>query len=380
MKPVTRVDVPPVRRVQAWFRRAFGGCTWQGIGLIATLCVLNALRKMGFELDRSLHGWKPFLGWVRMTAFEATLGCVVAVPVALAVVAVSNLGPREPRRRLAAYVIAILLSCMVGVKLMLLLQLGVPEHQSRLDPYFVALVRYALFSALVAAIFVYLRAAEQSTMRMNDAHGARARFTQQMEAARLRMLQAQVEPHFLFNALANMRGLYASDPRSAEQMLDNLAQYFAAALPQLRSGNSNLGQEADLTRAYLEIQAIRMGKRLAFEVDVPPELRAVPLPPLMLLTLVENAIKHGLAPSREGGTVRITAQRVEEDLVLRVADSGGGFTRTSGKGTGLANVRARLTLMYGPRGRLALGRNVPQGVVATIAIPLVAERVESVAA
>ena len=113
MKPVTRVDVPPVRRVQAWFRRAFGGCTWQGIGLIATLCVLNALRKMGFELDRSLHGWKPFLGWVRMTAFEATLGCVVAVPVALAVVAVSNLGPREPRRRLAAYVIAILLSWMI---------------------------------------------------------------------------------------------------------------------------------------------------------------------------------------------------------------------------------------------------------------------------
>jgi sensor histidine kinase YesM len=244
------------------------------------------------------------------------------------------------------------------------------EHESLLDPAIVAVVRYALLCALVAVIFVYLRVADESAARADAAERDRARFVQRMEEARLKMLQAQIEPHFLFNTLANVRSLHATAPREAEKMLDNLMTYFAAALPQMRAADSTLGQEAALTNSYLEIQAIRMGRRLAFDVDIPEALANAPFPPLMLLTLVENAIKHGLSSLREGGAVRVGASAHDQELQVRVADSGRGFTRTSGRGTGLANIRARLGAMHGEAGRLSLAKNIPHGVVATITIPL----------
>ena len=138
----------------------------------------------------------------------------------------------------------------------------------------------------------------------------------------------------------------------------------------MRAADSTLGREAALTTSYLEIQAIRMGRRLAFDVDIPDALAGVPFPPLMLLTLVENAIKHGLAPQPGGGAVRVDASLHDRELRVRVADSGRGFTQTSGRGTGLANVRARLAAIHGESGRLSLSRNLPQGIVATIALPL----------
>src|SRR5690606_14158715 len=144
----------------------------------------------------------------------------------------------------------------------------------------------------------------------------------------------------------NVRSLHATASPAADQMLDNLMKYFAAALPHMRASASTLGQEAALTTSYLEIQAIRMGRRLAFDVDIPDVLAGVPFPPLMLLTLVENAIKHGLAPQPGGGAVRVDASLHDRELRVRVSDSGRGFTQTSGRGTGLANVRARLAAMY----------------------------------
>ncbi len=147
-------------------------------------------------------------------------------------------------------------------------------------------------------------------------------------------------------------------------------RYFEVALPQMRATDSTLDREAALTRSYLEIQRIRMGHRLEFDIDIPESLRRAPVPPMMLVTLVENAIKHGLAPLREGGHVGISATAIGTELQVRVADSGRGFTQTSGGGTGLANIRARLAAMYGAAGRLTLALNSPRGVVATIAVPL----------
>ena len=125
----------------------------------------------------------------------------------------------------------------------------------------------------------------------------------------------------------------------------------------------------DLAESYLAVQKLRMGRRLNFAIDVPHDLREAPLPPMMLLTLVENAIKHGLSPLPEGGFVRISAEAVQGALRVRVADSGGGFVRTSGGGTGLANLRARLSALSGNPGRLELGRNEPRGITATITLP-----------
>jgi len=355
------------------------GLTLKGMSLIALLCLINAARRTSRSLDLALSlGSLPafVVDWLVNTVQATALGLIVAVPVAIAVVVAYNRGPRRPSLRYPALAVAVVASCIAGVTLMIAVEAwagwAYVEDQSRLDPVIVAMVRYALLCALVAAIFVFLRAADESAARAEEAERDRARFVQRMDEARLRMLQAQIEPHFLFNTLANVRSLYGMSLPDAERMLDNVMRYLAAALPQMRAADSTLAREAALTTAYLEIQGIRMGRRLAFEVEIPEALRSVPFPPLMLLTLVENAIKHGLAPLPEGGTVSVSAvvSKVDE-LQLRIADSGRGFVRTSGKGTGLANVRARLAAMYGASGRLILAKNMPQGVVATIAVPLV---------
>src|SRR5438477_1670136 len=195
------------------------------------------------------------------------------------------------------------------------------------------------------------------------------RMSQQVTEAKLSALQAQVEPHFLYNTLASVQALTEVDPQKASAMTAHLIQYLRNALPKMRDSVSTVGQEVELVRAYLNILQMRMGKRLAFEIDVPPELVDASFPPLMLPSLVENAIKHGLEPQREGGTVRIAAQADGERLRLIVADTGRGFGETLGSGVGLTNVRERLAGLYGDAARLTLEANTPLGVKATIEVP-----------
>jgi sensor histidine kinase YesM len=355
----------------------FAGLTWNGWGIVGLLCVINAARRTSRDLDRDIPPGETIefaVDWLLKTLQGAASGLIVAVPVALAIVATYNLAPRKPWVRNLALAVAVASSCAVGVALMAAVEAGFSlsflEDQSLLNPLAVGLVRYGLLSSLVALMFVYLRAADESSMRAQEAERDRERFEQRMEEARLKMLQAQIEPHFLFNALANVRGLHEDAPALAERMLDNLVRYFAAALPQMRNAHATLGQEAAMATAYLEIQAIRMGRRLEFEVDIPLRLYDVPFPSLMLLTLVENAIKHGLAPLSEGGTLRVSATNEDGMLRLCDADSGVGFVQTSGGGTGLANIRARLAALHGNTATLKLSRNTPRGVVAIIDVPL----------
>lgn len=188
-------------------------------------------------------------------------------------------------------------------------------------------------------------------------------------AARLQLLQAQVEPHFIFNALANVRRLLRTDPSEARILLTDLLRYFEEALPALRAETSTLGREAALVRAYLAVHQVRMGPRLRAEVDVPDELLDRPVPPMVLLTLVENALKHGLQPMVEGGSVQVQARSREGRITLTVADTGRGMGSASGHGTGLANLRARLRATYGAVASLSLAVNEPRGVVATVTLP-----------
>jgi LytS/YehU family sensor histidine kinase len=233
-------------------------------------------------------------------------------------------------------------------------------------------LRYAALGALFTAVYVYARNAKESTARALQASLDRQRLDAQMDEARLQVLQAQIEPHFLFNTLATVRRLYHTTPGSAIATLDNLMHYLSVALPQMRSSESTLGREAALAESYLAIQQLRMGRRLGFDVDIPHALRAVPMPPMMLVTLIENAIKHGLASLPEGGFVRVNASTERGRLRVSVADSGRGFVGTSGAGTGLANIRARLAALYGPAGRLELQLNHPRGITATIELPVAA--------
>jgi signal transduction histidine kinase len=210
--------------------------------------------------------------------------------------------------------------------------------------------------------------------RRNEQRAAAQTATEkELTVARLNLLHAQVEPHFLYNTLASAQLLTRTDPAQADRMLGHLIQYLRHSLPSSDESLSTLGDELERTRAYLEIIRIRMGARLAMEVDVPDALRAIALPPMMLQTLVENAIKHGLEPKPGGGTVWIFARRDEDRVMVTVADNGQGFgVATGGTGIGLKNVRERLRLLYGERASLAVVANVPDGVAATITVPAMA--------
>ncbi len=196
---------------------------------------------------------------------------------------------------------------------------------------------------------------------------------QQLEA-QLLALNAQIEPHFLFNTLANVKRLYETAPERGRDMLVSLIAYLRAALPSMRRSESTLGQELDLVRSYLTILQMRMGERLAFEIEAEPALLAAQLPPMVLPTLVENAIKHGLSPLPEGGHIMISARQREDQLMLEVRDNGQGFAASSGSGVGLANTRARLAALFGTGAALELEALRPRGVVARVRLPLGAAR------
>ena len=203
---------------------------------------------------------------------------------------------------------------------------------------------------------------------------ARARETEtekELTVAKLSLLHAQVEPHFLYNTLASAQLLTRSDPAKADRMLGNLISYLRHSLPRAEASLSTLGEEVERTRAYLEIMKIRMGERLAMQIQVPDALSAVPMPPMMLQTLAENAIKHGLEPLAEGGNVWISARVAGDRASVTVADDGRGFSEDGGgTGIGLKNVRERLRLAYGDAATLSIGANFPKGVAATLTVPV----------
>jgi signal transduction histidine kinase len=209
--------------------------------------------------------------------------------------------------------------------------------------------------------------------RGEQASAAQTAVQKELTEAKLHLLHAQVEPHFLYNTLASAQLLVRSDPARAESMLGHLIQYLRRSLPSAQDEVSTLGAELERALAYLEILKIRMGERLQVQVDVPEPLRATPMPAMMLQTLVENAIKHGLEPRTGGGTVWIRARASDDGVAVTVADDGDGFNaKTSGSGIGLKNVRERLRLRYNGDANLSVIANFPAGVAATITVPATA--------
>ena len=197
----------------------------------------------------------------------------------------------------------------------------------------------------------------------------------QVVEARMAAMQAQVEPHFLFNTLASIEHLIQTDPQRASQMQRNLIALLRASMPTMRETNDggvrDLGRELSVIRPYLEILKVRMEERLTTEIDVPEGLMSAEFPPMMVQTLVENAIKHGLEPKPEGGHLMVKAEIVHGKLAVTVSDTGLGFGRaaTAGTGVGLANIRERLQLLYGPKAALTISENPGGGTRAVIAVP-----------
>lgn len=207
--------------------------------------------------------------------------------------------------------------------------------------------------------------------RLERLNAASAVIEQQATRARLQMLQAQIEPHMLFNTLANLQGLITLDPVRAQLLLDQLIVYLRATLTSSRTATTTLAHEFDLMQAYLELMSVRMGKRLTYRLDLPKELRDVAVAPMLLQPLVENALKHGLEPKLEGGTILVSARQDAACLILQVSDTGLGLGPTSSTSSqvGVANVQARLQALHGTAARLTLIPNFPAGTLAQLTLP-----------
>ena len=221
-----------------------------------------------------------------------------------------------------------------------------------------------LFTACAGAgISYFFYAASKSSYLIRELETTR----QQATEAQLKLLQSQLEPHMLFNTLANLRVLIATDPARATLMLDHLIDYLRATLSASRATSHSLADEFDRLQDYLALMAVRMGPRLTYSLDLPPELAAQPVPTLLLQPLVENAIKHGLEAKIEGGSVTVSARREGDNVVLDVIDSGVGLTE--GNGFGLMQVRERLQAAYGNQANIYLGASYAGFTRASIAFP-----------
>ena len=320
---------------------------------------------------------EPLDVWFSRFAFDMAYHATVGFPILVAAVWTRRHFSARGARQYAVAAGAIALATALPV---LAWELGfflaTPYvHDPEVTPVIIALAlatdvfRYWSVGLAITSAWLYLCTEAEHGAAIEACALDTARMDREIAEARLQMLEAQIEPHFLFNTLAHVRRLYEIDPSAGASMLGNLKDYLSIALPQMRDGGSTLGREIDHVVAYLGIQQIRMGRRLAFAMDVPDGLRGMRMPSLMILTLVENAVKHGVGPRVEGGRIDVRATTAEGRLRIDVADDGRGFVQSAGGGTGLANIRARLASSYGPAAGLSLALNASGGVTATIVLP-----------
>lgn len=306
------------------------------------------------------------LGWIEI-ACERVL---VALFIAVALVIATRRAAQRPLTRASLIAAAIMGGAAAGA--MALYAMDSPGVPRDMPAVFGSVVQWTLLALCVSGMYyLWVRsshvhaAARAAELRRSTVEALRVQ-------TELQSLRRQIDPHFLFNTLATIRRLEETEPAHGAQLLRHLVDYLQSTMP--TSGHcTTLGEEVDLVRSYLAIVAIRMSGRLAVAFDVPEELRQHPCPPLMLATLVENAVKHGITPSRDGGTIVVAARRDGEVLELHVEDTGIGMSGAEasfgGTGIGLANTRARLRALYGSSGSLTIGPNAPRGVRTVIGLP-----------
>jgi signal transduction histidine kinase len=230
-------------------------------------------------------------------------------------------------------------------------------------------VALLLYTVRSAAERRFVRAMAESRQKEFAASSARM-----LAEARLRALQAQIEPHFLYNTLANVVSLIGPQPAQAQHMLERFIDYLRASLAASRSDDATLASEAGLIAAYLDVLAVRMGDRLRYRIELPDELRQFRIAPMLLQPVVENAIAHGLEPKVEGGEIVVSAQVEGEQVCVRISDTGVGLNesapRKPGGGVGLSNLRERLRSLYGTGAKVELLENQPCGMTVRLMLPL----------
>ncbi|MDQ6640699.1 MAG: histidine kinase [Pseudomonadota bacterium] len=354
---------PRFRSDDSWIE-TLGRDVALAVVLVAALVAMENLNDWVIQSTPAERIWRYFL----LSWRQYLVGQLVVV---FLVAAVRPALPAQGTWRWISLALLVVAACAVGWQVEMRWRAVVTPRLAPFDVYTAHAMQHQLVvtTALMVGLHEFLRISRRAEASLHEAQLRRIGLDGELAAGRLQVLQAQIEPHFLFNSLANLRRLMRIDGPAGQAMLGDLLRYLEVALPRMRDDHSTLGRDAELVRAFLSVHQVRMGTRLRVEIDIAPELASLSVPPMMLLTLVENALKHGLNPLPEGGLVRIGAQASDGRLVVSVADTGRGLVAGSGGGTGLANIRARLKAMYGAAGALTLQLNEPRGVVAAIALP-----------
>jgi hypothetical protein len=342
------------------FPAGLRGVSWTTIALILAI-------NTGFAAILSIEDPRPFWHpFISAQCFGLSIAFVV-----------NALSPWEKTHPVWRLVFAVTLGTILGMALLISIKgyglavTGYALKEIGAHPgVFILTFVGALWNGLfVSLLFLFKFRDARVQTQIVKAEADRNLYSKQAIEAELKLMQAQVEPHFLFNTLASVQFLTETDPPMAGLMLGHLLSYLRSAVPQLRSGSTTLGQEVELARAYLSIMQMRMGARLKFTIDLPVSLQSHPFPPMMLMSVVENAIKHGIEPQAEGGEVRVEARQRDGTLVVTVTDTGHGFAEHLGQGVGLTNLRERLKALYGQRSQFKLDAVLPHGASATIEIP-----------
>ncbi len=236
--------------------------------------------------------------------------------------------------------------------------------------WIVSIAATSLIISLIISAMMFMREREANAQAALQRERAQSeRIQREALAANLRALQAQIEPHFLFNTLANISSLVDREPAGAKRMLDRFIRFLRASLAATRSDTTTLGAERELISAYLDVLQVRLGARLQYRVDVTAEASGFAIAPMLLQPVVENAIRHGIEPKVEGGRVEFEARREAGAVVVEIRDTGAGFASTTRGGVGLTNLRDRLRGLYGEAASLSIGDNAPCGTRVTIRIP-----------
>lgn len=342
---------------------AMRGFSWRGLGAVVAFCAVY-----GAVLSTSpTTGGAPDSVAAYLVGLARALMCYVPVFVVVSIAA--NFAPKRRVPRAVVLGLVVLIAVAIAyVAITALQQLLLASHFPQSGHF--SPLPLVMTCWLGLAICLAHEGDLQAAQTLSDEAEYQLNLGRQLSEAQLQVLQSQIEPHFLFNTLAHVRRLYRTDPSAGRAMIQYLSHYLSDALPALQETGIPLSTDLELAAAYLNIQQIRMGPRLAFTIDVPAALGETQVPPMMLTTLVENAIKHGLSPLPEGGHVRVAARTKGDDVVIEVSDTGQGFHASIGGGVGLANIRARLEVLHGTIAQLSLWEATPRGVTATVIVPM----------
>ncbi len=323
------------------------------------LIAINTLIAIFLSLVGQSIFWNNFI-------YSQAIGISIASLIALFVLRSSNPSPNP-----IYFILAIITGVIIGIGVGTLLTGGSVltgnNHQKILGNS----LAYSFIIGCVVVFFFYTyNKQQQLNNQLNIEKLKQAKVEQALVESNLKMLQAQIEPHFLFNTLSNILGLIDNRPDDAKNMLGNLTDYLRGSLDRTRQSNATLGDEIALVNAYLAIQKIRMGERLNYQFTINESLSTLNFPPLLIQPLVENAIRHGLESEVGGGDIQISINQQQQNLHIVVSDTGKGIKNTTSKGIGLKNIHARLAALYPEQATLTTRPNRPKGLIVEITIPM----------